>query len=231
MTLDREAARALFANAEPLSPSDAGPAAAPRTATRVAPERRTIESDPTPFASDTSPFAAASPFAPSATEVRTPVRKGVDWRLVAPLGVAAVCVGAIALFAMPQVQNNAEEGRTVASTDITAPPVAPPVTPAPIAPVETAAVTPAPAMTPASPAPTVQRATTPRPAAKRAPTRQTAEREAPAAAPSASDPASSSYASVTVPAVAPPSLGAPVTVTPTPAPQPMPATPPVAEPQ
>jgi len=212
MTLDREAARALFANAEPTPDTDAPPMMQPSPFARTGHVER-VEPEAAPF--------AAAPFAGQAQHQTrsTSARKGVDWRIAAPLGVAAVCVGAIALFALPQ--NQAQEGREVAAVDIAAPPVAPPVasTPAPVV-----AEAPAPALTPEAPAPVVPRVATPRAAApaRRAPTRTVAEREA-APAPSASDPANSSYASVTAPVTPPPpSLGAPVTVTPTLAPQPAP---------
>jgi|GEM_PF-4141200 len=237
MTLDREAARALFANAEPTPSTDDSPFAPPASLfgepETVAPTTTTAPRASGAYRAtntkiDEPPFAAAAPFTrdmppPSA-------RKGVDWRLVAPLGVAAVCAGAIALFALPR--DAAEEGRTVAAADITAPPAAAPMPVTPAEPMETAAITPAPA---ATPAPVVERVAAERPAVRRAPARQVAEREAPVA-PSATDPASSSYASVTAPVVAAPPLGAPPPValtpaSPPPAIQPVPAAPPAAEPQ
>lgn len=198
MTLDRETARALFGEAPPVSAS----------ATTVAAEP--------------SPFAEAGVYERLQGHKARPARRGVDWRLAAPVGVAVVCIGAIALFALPR-SDDAVEGKTVAASEI-APPPAAPAAPLPVAPapVETAAVTPA-------PAPVVQRAATPpRPAARRAPTRTTVA----AAAPSATD--SGSNVSATAPAAPPPpSLGAPTTVTlqPSTSPMPAPATPPVVEPQ
>lgn len=195
MTLDREAARALF-GVDP-TPAAAGVGAPYAAAT------------PRAAAAQASPFATNSAF--ERMNGRTE-RKGVDWRLVAPVGIAVVCIGAIALFAIPR-GDQAIEGKTVASTEVVAPPPAP--TPAPM---ETAAVAPPPVMTPEpAPAPIVQRAATPRPAVtRRAPARTVA------AAPSAGD--SAANVSATEPAAPPPpTLGAPAAVDLTPS---MPAAPP-----
>lgn len=235
MTLDREAARALFANAEPMPSTDDSPFAPPTslfgepdtTAPAAAP-RAAGAYRATNTRIDEPPFAASAPFTRDAPPPSA--RKGVDWRLVAPLGVAAVCAGAIALFALPR--DTAEEGRTVAAADITAPPAATPLPVTPVEPADMAATAPV----VSEPAPVVERVAATRPAAaRRAPARQTAEREAPVA-PSATDPASSSYASVTAPAVAAPTLGAPPPValtpaSPPPAIEPVPVTPPATEPQ
>lgn len=102
MTLDREAARALFG--EPPAPAAA-----------VEP----------PYA---TPRATASPFAVNSAFERMngrKTRKGVDWRMAAPVGVALVCIGAVALFALPRGEQ-AIEGKTVAATEVVAPPAAPP---------------------------------------------------------------------------------------------------------
>ncbi len=181
MTLDREAARALFGVAPTpaaAAPGAAYAAAAPRAA-----------------APQASPFATNSAF--ERMNGRTD-RKGVDWRLVAPVGVAVVCIGAIVLFAIPR-GDQAIEGKTVAAAEVVAPPLAP--TPAPM---ETAAVTP----------PAVA---TPEPAAtRRGPAR------AVAAAPSAAE-SGVNVSDVAPSAPPPPTLGAPAAVDLTPS---MPAAPP-----
>lgn len=194
MTLDRDAARALFDNAEPM-PATAGGA----------------------------PFAASTPFAPVGNDALTarmngrPVRKGPDWRLIAPVGVAALCAGAV-LLAVSQ-RDDAEPGKTVASTEITRPLPAPTPMPAPI---ETAAVTPSPLSIvepPAiRPAPVVRAQVRSEPA-RRAPAPHTV-----AVAPSASD--ASADVSAREPYVPPPVLGAPAQVVITPA-----APPPVSAPE
>jgi hypothetical protein len=187
MTLDREAARALFGEA-PAPAASGAPYAA--------------EARPSPFA---TAGAAERP-----TGRRS--RDGIDWRLVAPVGVAVTCIAAVAIFALPR-NDRAVEGATVAATEV----VAPPVAPAP-PPVETAAVTPPAEVTPTPPAaPTVQRAAAPRPAAvRRAPSRTVAV--APSAVQSASNVSATEAA-----APPPPTLGAPAAVDLTPA---MPAAPP-----
>lgn len=195
MTLDREAARALF-GVDP-TPAAAAPGAAYAAAT------------PRAAAPQPSPFATNSAF--ERMNGRTD-RTGIDWRLVAPVGLAVVCIGAIALFALPR-SDQAVEGKTVAAADVVAPPLAPTPTP-----METAAVTPPAVVTPEpAAAPVVQRAAAPRPAAtRRAPAR------AVAAAPSAGD--SAANVSATEPAAPPaPILGAPAAVDLTPS---MPAAPP-----
>ncbi len=185
MSLDRDAARALFDNAAPM-PAGAGGAA----------------------------FASASPFAPAANDALTArmsggsTRKSIDWRLAAPVGVAALCAGA-ALLIVSQ-RDPAEPGKTVATTEVTRPlptPL-PAATPSP-EPVETAAAAPPSSIVAppaARPAPAVRARVTPAPA-RRAPPPRTV-----AAAPSASD--ASSNVSAREPYVPPPSLGAPVSVIP-----------------
>ncbi len=205
MTLDRETARALFGDAP-------APAAAP------------VGGAPYAAAADTPTFAENSIFERMQGLSARKSKGGLDWRLAAPVGVAALCIGAIALFALPR-NDPAVEGRTVAATDIAAPPVAPaaPLIPAPV---ETAAATPL-----AEPVsePVVRRAaSTPRPAARRPATRTTA-----AVAPSASE-AGVNVSTSEPAAPPPPSLGAPATVTlqpAAPAVTPPPATPPIVEPQ
>lgn len=195
MTLDRDAARALFDSADPM-PATAGGA----------------------------PFAASTPFAPVGNDALTarmngrPVRKGPDWRLIAPVGVAALCAGAVLLVVSQR--DDAEPGKTVASTEIARPLPAPTPMPAP-APNETAAVTPPPSIVepPATrPAPVVRTQARSQPA-RRAPAPRTV-----AVAPSASD--ASANVSAREPYVPPPVLGAPAQVTITPA-----APPPVTAPQ
>lgn len=197
MTLDREAARALFGDAEPM-----------------------------PAAANAAPYAATPPFAPVGDPAaydrmsgRTP-RKGLDWRLIAPVGVAALC--GVAVLVVATQRNDTAPGKTVAAADVTRP--AP--LPAPVAPpVETAAVTP-PASSivepPASrPAPVVRARVQAEPV-RRAPAARTV-----AAAPSVADAAAD--VSAREPYVPPPVLGAPaqVVVTPVaPAPTPQPETPP-----
>lgn len=202
MTLDRDAARALFDSADPM-----------------------------PAAGGGSAFATTSPFAPADNDASARMSGGaqrgrIDWRLVAPVGVAALCAGA-ALLLVTQ-RDPAEPGRTVAATEATQPLPTPLPAPAPLPePVETAAATPAPVIAPpaARPAPVVRARTAP---ARRA----TTEPRAVATAPSAAD--ASSNVSAREPYVPPPSLGAPVTITPvapTPAPAPAPMPEPVTPPQ
>lgn len=155
--------------------------------------------------------ATAAAGAPYATQTATPVtansafermngRKGVDWRLVAPVGVAVVCIGAIALFALPR-GDRAVEGRTVAATELVAPPLAPTsalMESAVVAP--PAIVTPQPAATPVA-----QRAATRPAAVRRTPARTVA------AAPSAAE--TGVNVSATEPAAPPaPTLGAPAVI-------------------
>lgn len=108
MTLDRDTARALFDNAGPM-PATAGG---------------------TSFAS-TSPFAPVGNDALSARMSGRSTRKGPDWRLIAPVGVAALCAGAVLLISSQR--NDTQPGKTVAATATGSIPAAPP-TPAPIAP-------------------------------------------------------------------------------------------------
>lgn len=173
MTLDREAARALFGEA------------------------------PAETAVDGAPYTAqtpASPFAGNSASGRVTGRRdrqSIDWRLVAPVGVAMVCIAGIAMFAIPR-GDQAVDGNTVAATEL----VAPPAAPAPM-PMETAAVAPLAVVTPE---PVIQRAAAlPRPAAvRRAPART-------AAAPSAAE--SGVNVSATESAAPPaPTLGAPAAV-------------------
>lgn len=195
MTLDREAARALFGvDPTPAAAAPGAPyaAAAPRAA-----------------AAQASPFATNSAF--ERMDGRTD-RKGVDWRLVAPVGIAVVCIGAIALFALPR-SDQAVEGKTVAAAEVVAPPLAPTPTP-----METAAVTPPAVVTPEpAAAPVLQRTAAPRPAVtRRAPARTVA------AAPSAAE-SGVNVSTVAPSAPPPPTLGAPAAVDLTPS---MPAAPP-----
>lgn len=194
MTLDRDAARALFDNAP-------APAAAAGGAT--------------PFAS-ASPFGEADTGFDARTSGRT-ARKGANWKLIAPVGVAAVC--AVAVLVIAQTRDPAEPGRDVAASSVMAPLNPPPALP----PVETAEAAAPPAASivepAAAPAPVI-RATVRTAPARRAPPPRTV-----AAAPSVSE--ASSDVSTREPYVPPPSLGAPVTVTPAPAPAPAPV---VAEP-
>ncbi|MDP2260766.1 MAG: hypothetical protein Q8J89_13730, partial [Caulobacter sp.] len=120
MTLDREAARALFGEAPAATAGDGTPYAAQAQA---------------------APFASAGAAASGRVSGRKG-RQGVDWRLVAPVGVAVVCIAAIAMFAISR-SDQAVEGNTVAATEL----VAPPAAPAPM-PMETAAVPPPAAATP-----------------------------------------------------------------------------------
>jgi WAS/WASL-interacting protein len=186
MPLDRDAARALFDNAAPM-PAGAGGAA----------------------------FASASPFAPAANDALTArmsggsTRKSIDWRLAAPVGVAALCAGA-ALLIVSQ-RDPAEPGKTVATTEVTRPLPTPLPAPTPLPEqVETATAAPPASSIAAPPAarstPVVRARVTPAPA-RRAPPPRTV-----AAAPSASD--ASSNVSAREPYVPPPSLGAPVSVIP-----------------
>lgn len=218
MTLDRETAKALFANAEPMPET-------PRATTRPV-----IDERASPAA---APFAPEAPFATTSAygQTRSPKRSGVDWRLVAPLGVAAVCAGAIALVALPR--DPAEEGRTVAASDITSPPTTPlPVDPEPVAATPQAAEDLAPSV------PSVTQAATPRQAARSEPApRRVAERPAPAPRAASADDASANVSAVApMASQAPtaPTLGAPATVTltpATPAPAPQPVVTPMPEPQ
>jgi len=210
MTLNRDAARALFDNAEPTPAGNGAPFAA------------------------ASPFASVAPFGDGASEpyaaaTSRPARKGADWRLIAPIGVAAVC--AVAVLVIAQTRDTAEPGRTVAASEIVPPtpmPQAAPLTPAPV---ETAALAPPASsiVTPPAtrPAPVAAARVRTEPA-RRAPAPRTV-----AAAPSAAD--ASSDASTRVPYVPPPALGAPAVVTiappapapaPVPTPEPQPVTPP-----
>lgn len=192
MTLDRDAARALFDNA---------PAA-------------TTAGGATPFAS-ASPFGEADTGFDARTSGRA-ARKGANWKLIAPVGVAAVC--AVAVLVIAQTRDPAEPGRDVAASSVMAPLNPPPALP----PVETAEVATPPATSiveppAAAPAPVV-RATVRTAPARRAPPVRTV-----AAAPSATDASSnvSTYERYVPPPA--PSLGAPVTVTPAPVAPPAPA--------
>lgn len=191
MTLDRDAARALFDNA-PATAATAGGA---------------------------SPFAAASPFGDTDTgfDARTSgraVRTGPNWKLIAPVGVAAVC--AVAVLVVAQTRDNAVPGKDVAASSPMAPLNPPSALPAPV---ETAQVAPPPSIVEPSavtPAPVARSTVRTAPAARRTPAPRTV-----AAAPSASD--ASSDVSARAPYVPPPVLDAPVVVTPAPAPEPAPA--------
>lgn len=201
MSLDRDAARALFGNAEPTPPAGH------------------------------SPFAAASPFGAGADEdliarvSGKSARKGPDWRLAAPVGVAALC--AVAVLVVASRRDDARSGKTVAAVDIARPAAAP----APIAPsidtppIEIAeAAPPAPVVEPS--APTIRTRVRAEPARRAPPPRAVAR--APSAADAAAD------VGAREPYVPPPSLGAPAQVTITPvAPPPVatPETPPATSPQ
>lgn len=194
MTMNRDAARALF---------DRAPA-------------------PAATAGGATPFASVSPFGPpdedliARVEGRTHRRNRLDWRLIAPVGVAAVC--AVAVLVVAQIRDRAEPGKTVAASG----PMAPLNPPSALPPVETAEVAAPPAASiiePPSdvPAPVVRTTVRATPA-RRAPPARTV-----AATPSASE--ASSNVSTRESYVPPPSLGAPVTVSPAPV-----APPPVARP-
>lgn len=74
---------------------------------------------------------AGSPFGPADATPRKPARKGPDWRLIAPVGVAAV-LGGVA-FLVTQSSDKAEPGRTVARSEVAQPAPAPlPPAPAPV---------------------------------------------------------------------------------------------------
>jgi hypothetical protein len=204
MTLDRDAARALFDNAQPM-PATAGGA----------------------------PFAAAAPVASAGDEaVRDRMsgrvaRKGPDWRLVAPVGVAALCAGAALLIASQR--DPAEPGRTVAAAEITPPAAIPAPAPLTPPPVEMAQATPPASSIVAPPARTP--APVVRTRARSEPARRAPAPRAVAAAPSATD--ASADVSTREPYVPPPVLGAPAEVTVTPVapppavtPDPAPLTPP-----
>lgn len=203
MTLDRDAARALFDNAEP-----------------------------TPVGANTAPFAVTSPFEPIDSSVGGPMgdpaaydrmsgrtaRKGMDWRLIAPVGVAALC--GVAVLVVATQRPDVEPGKTVAASTITRPAPAPlPVAP----PIETAAVSP-PASSIVEP-PATQPTTVVRTRVRTEPARRAAAPRTVAVAPSASD--ASSNVSAREPYLPPPVLGAPAEVVVVPvAPAPEPVTPP-----
>lgn len=130
MTLDRDTARALFDNAEPM-----------------------------PATANDSPFA---PQGGGYDRINSKsARKGVDWRFVAPVGVAAVFGAGALLIAGP---DRTETGKidAVAPVAVAArTPVAPP-------PIETAEVAPPATLDTTSPAPTL-RAAAATPARKPAP--------------------------------------------------------------
>lgn len=183
MTLDRDAARALFDNAAPMPVAAGG---------------------------------SASPFAPAGNEALTArmsglsARKGPDWRLVAPVGVAALCAGVV-LVVVSQ-RDDAEPGKTVASSELTRPLPAPAAMPAPV---EMAAVTPqSPKVEPQASRP----ASAVRAQARTAPARRAPAVGAVVAAPSAPD--ASANVSAREPYVPPPVLVAPTPVIIIPAPPP-----------
>lgn len=184
MTLDRDAARALFDNA-PAAPASVGGA--------------------TPFAA-VSPFGEADTGFDARTSGRT-ARKGANWKLIAPVGVAAL--GVVAVLVVVQTSDRAKPGKDVAASS----PMAPLDPPSALPPVEAAEATP-PASTIKSPA------TAPAPvirsAARTAPARRAPAPRPVAAAPSAPDASSdvSTYERYVPPP--PPSQDAPVTVTPAP---------------
>ena len=196
MSLDRDAARALF---------DQAPA-------------------PAVTANGSTPFASVSPFGEpdedliARVEGRTHRRKGLDWRLIAPVGVAAAC--AVAVLVVVQTRDPAEPGKTVAASS----PMAPLNPPSALPPVETAEIAAPPAASIIEP-PAAAPAQVVRTAVRAAPARRAPPPRTMAAAPSVSE--ASADVSTREPYVPPPSLGAPVTVTPAPAPV---APPPVVEP-
>lgn len=188
MTLDRDAARALFDNA-PATPASVG---------------------------GSTPFAAASPFGEADTsfDARTSghtARTGPNWKLIAPVGVAALL--AVAVLVVVQTRDPAEPGKTVAASS----PMAPLNPPSALPPIETAEVAAPPASSIIAPpaTPVVRTAVRTAPA-RRAPAPRTV-----AVAPSATDASSnvSTYERYVPPPA--PSLGAPVTITPAPAPPPI----------
>lgn len=201
MTLDRDAARALFDNAEPM-----------------------------PVGANAAPFAAASPFAPAGDSLgdsaaydrmsgRT-ARKGPDWRLIAPVGVAALC--GVAVLVVATQRTDTEPGKTVAASEITRPAplparIAPPIETAGLAAPASSIVNP-----PATRPPPVIRARARPEPARRAPAPRTV-----AVAPSTAD--ASADVSAREPYVPPPVLGAPaqvIVIPVAPAPTPQPVTPP-----
>lgn len=200
MTLDRDAARALFDNA-PAPVATAGGS--------------------TPFAS-VSPFGETDEHMNARLEGRAHRRKGPDWRLIAPVGVAAVC--AVAVLVVAQTRDPAEPGKDVAASS----PMAPLTPPSALPPVETAEVV-APAAASIAPPPAAAPAPVARTTVRTAPARQAPAPRSIAVAPSATDASSnvSTYERYVPPPA--PSLGAPVTVTPAPIAPPAPA-PIVAEP-
>jgi hypothetical protein len=196
MTLDRDAARALFGMDSTSAPAVAGAA---------------------PFASTADTFGAEpAPYVPTQRRL---ARKGPDWRLIAPVAVALVCAGGVALFALPR--DEAQPGRTVASTEIMAPPVAPPIAEPATAPTD-AIATPV-----AETAPTAR---IERPVAKPTPARRAPARQV-AVAPSAADAGvnASSTEVVTPAAPVPFQPTQPTTAAPTPVIPPEPI-PPIVEP-
>lgn len=196
MTLDRDAARALFDNAPAPAASVGG----------------------------STPFAAASPFGEADTGLSDRMsgksaRKGPDWRLIAPIGVAGLC--AVAVLVIAQTRDPAEPGKSVAVAEmapLTPPPILPP-------PVETATVATPPASSIVDP-PAVRPAPVVRTTVRAAPVRRAAPPRTVAAAPSAAD------ASTNVSAREPqPYMATPSVVVPTPTPVTPAAPPPIVTPE
>lgn len=203
MSLDRDAARALFDHASPM-PAIAGGA----------------------------PFASASTFAPAASRgvSGTSTRKSLDWRLIAPVGVAALC--AVAVLFISSQRDTAEPGKTVASTEITEPEPAPTLPP-PIEPFQAQSAVIAPAASsivapPATePAPAVRTRVRTEPA-RRAPAPRTIAAAPRVTAPQAAIVVPQPYVAPIIPDAPPLIAATPPIVTP----EPNPVTPPApVEPQ
>lgn len=190
MTLDRDSARALFDNA-PAPAAGVGVGA--------------------------TPLAAGSPFGPADATPRKPARKGPDWRLIAPVGVAAV-LGGVA-FLVTQSSDKAEPGRTVARSAIAQPAPAP-LPPAPT-PVQVAEAGPATVDAPA--APVARSPTRAAPARRARPPAVVAT--APSATESSADASANEYQRYVPPTEAAAPVPPPPVIAPQPAPDPAPPTP------
>lgn len=205
MTLDREAALALFGNAAPM-PATAGGA----------------------------PFSSSPPFSPVGNDALTArmsgvsTRKGPDWRLVAPIGIAALCAGAVLVITAQG--DNARPGKSVAATPAPRPvamaATARPVEPAPI---EATPVAPPPLVveTPAArPAPEI-RARSAEPARRASPARRAEVAPTPPADTSVHEPYVPPPAPVATPVepTTPPVIVAPAAPPPIVAPEPTPMAP------
>ncbi|MFZ5669026.1 MAG: hypothetical protein ACOY4K_06005 [Pseudomonadota bacterium] len=195
MSLDRDAARALFEKAPP-PPAEATP----------------IVGQPVAPDGEIPITAADAGVYERMTHSHSP-RRRLDWRYAAPVAVAAVCAG-VAIAVASYRGGSVRPGADVARTEIVAPPTAPqPIAPPPV---ETAALTPEPVPEPAAPAPAARAAVRQAPAARRAPTAPRI-----AAAPSALE--SATNVSGRESYVPPPALGTPAQVTLTPPPPPAPS--------